>query len=129
MNVVISEGHLTKKPELQTSKNGKLFCYFSLGLARKVPKDYQGQKADFPNYVAWGKTAEYLCEYGYKGALVSVVGSLGTRSYESGGKKNYVTEVSCLQVNVLSRQEYPELPEPMEEKEEIVIDTDELPFY
>ena len=136
INTVISEGYLTRKPELKTTKNGKYFCSFTLGLNRRVPKGHKGQAADFPSYIAYEKSAEFLCQYGDKGSLVSVQGRLSTRNYDGqDGRKVYVTEVICSEVNLLKTESKApqeiEVPFPDEEpkKEEIVIDTEELPFY
>lgn len=54
----------------------------------------QDQTADFPNCVAFGKTAEFIEKYFRKGMRIGGTGRIQTRSYENrNGEKVYVTEI------------------------------------
>ena len=54
----------------------------------------QDQTADFPNCVAFGKTAEFIEKYFSKGMRIGGTGRIQTRSYENrNGEKVYVTEI------------------------------------
>jgi single-strand DNA-binding protein len=53
--------------------------------------------------VVWQQGAEYLCQYGHKGDIVGVTGSLITRTWEDkDGNKRKVVEVNCDSVELIS---------------------------
>lgn len=90
MNRVVLVGRLTKNPELKHTQSGTAVCAFTIAVNRPFSKE---QEADFINVVAWKKTAENVATFLKKGALIGVDGRIQTRSYESDGRKVYVTEV------------------------------------
>ena len=93
LNRVTLVGRLTKDAELRRTSSGKAVASFSLAVNRNF-KTGDGQDADFPSVVAWGKVAENTANYCSKGSLVSVDGRLQTRNYENNqGQKVFVTEV------------------------------------
>lgn len=131
MNKVILIGNLTKDIELQSTKTGKLVTQFSIGVRRDK------EVSDFPNCVAWGKTAELLEKYCHKGSKIAVEGSLQTSSYEKNGEKRYKTIVYVSNVEFLDSkpQEHqflePVTPTIAEEPtfdENFGIDSEDLPF-
>ena len=63
---------------------------FTVAVDRRT-KD--GQTADFPSCVAFGKTAEFIAKYFHKGMKIALDGHLQTGSYEKDGKKYYTTDV------------------------------------
>ena len=86
-------GRLTADPELKTTQSGKSVTQFSLAVERDfAPK---GEKiTDFINCVAWNGTADFITRYFTKGRMMSVTGSLQSRSYDNkDGKKVTVWEV------------------------------------
>lgn len=89
MNKVMLLGRLTRDPEVRSTTTGKVVVSFTLAVNRRT-KD---READFINCVAWEKTAELIKNYCQKGRQIAVVGRIQTRSWESEGKKNYITEV------------------------------------
>lgn len=93
MNKVILMGRLTRDPELQTTPQGTAVARFTIAVDRRFSKDGQRQ-ADFISCTAWRQQAEFLCKYFHKGSMISVVGSIQTRSWDSqDGKKQYATDV------------------------------------
>ena len=74
-NVVVISGRLTKDPELKTSQSGMSYYQFTIANSRK--KD----ESSFFNFTAFGKTAEYLCNYAKKGSYVITTGSVEQRKY------------------------------------------------
>ena len=99
MNSVTMIGRLCNEPELRRTQSGTACCSFSLAVKRPKVKD----TADFLNFVAWQQGAEYLCQYGHKGDLVGVTGSLITRSWEDkDGNKRKAVEVNCDSVELIS---------------------------
>lgn len=91
MNVVTLVGRLVRDPDVRYTDEQKAIAKFSLAIDRP-PKDGNKQ-ADFPNCVAFGKTAEILGKYCKKGKRVGVQGSLRTGSYDKDGVKHYTTDV------------------------------------
>lgn len=122
MNTVNLVGRLTRDPEIRSTANDVKVARFSLAINRI------GEGADFPNCVAFNKTAEILGSYTRKGSRIGVVGHLQTGSYEKDGAKVYTTDVIVDRVDLLdSRQdnEPPKNPEPV--FKEVTADAD-VPF-
>jgi single-strand DNA-binding protein len=93
MNKVILMGRLTRDPEMRQTQSGVNVCSFSIAVNRRFAKEGQ-QNADFINCTAWRQQAEFICKYFQKGAMISVVGNLQSRSWENQeGKKQYATDV------------------------------------
>ena len=93
MNKVILMGRLTRDPEMRQTPNGVSVCSFSIAVNRRFAKEGQ-QNADFINCTAWRQQAEFICKYFQKGAMIAVVGSLQSRSWENQeGKRQYSTDV------------------------------------
>ncbi|MDR0298290.1 MAG: single-stranded DNA-binding protein [Streptococcaceae bacterium] len=94
INNVTLVGRLTRDPELRTTGTGTAVATFSLAVNRRFKNAAGEREADFINCVIWRQGAENLAAWGKKGALVGVVGSIQTRSYDNNqGQKVYVTEV------------------------------------
>lgn len=101
MNSVNLIGRLTKDVDLRYTQSGLAVGRFSVAIDRPK-KDGQSNGADFPNCVAYGKTAENLAQYMHKGGLVGVTGHIQTGSYETkDGRKVYTTDVSVTNVQFL----------------------------
>lgn len=95
MNKVILMGRFTKDPELRysQSENSTAIARFSLAVDRRFKRQGE-QEADFPNCIAFGKTAEFISNYFHKGMKISVCGRIQTGSYTGqDGRKIYTTDV------------------------------------
>lgn len=93
MNKVILVGRMVKDAELRYLQNGTATCSFVIAVNRSYTKDGERQ-ADFPQCVAWGKTAEFISQYFNKGKEICLEGNIQTRSYETqDGSRRFVTEV------------------------------------
>lgn len=109
MNNVILTGRITKDLQLSYTQSGSPYCRFSLAVDRGMSKEKkqqaeaQGQAtADFINCVAWGKQAEYLCNYTAKGKKVLVQGSIQTGSYTNqNGQKVYTTDILTNRIEII----------------------------
>lgn len=96
MNEVIISGNITRDPEVRYSSDGdaKAMARFSVACQRQFKNKDGNYDADFPNVVAWGKTAEFIGEHFHKGDRIEVVGELRTGSYTNkDGVKVYTTDV------------------------------------
>jgi len=97
LNKVFILGNVTRDPEIRSMPNGGQVA--SLGMAtNRVWKDAQGQKredAEFHNIVAFGKLADTISRYVFKGSMILIEGRLKTSSWDdkSTGAKRYKTEI------------------------------------
>jgi len=94
MNLVISQGRFTKDPIVYGEGNDAR-VKFNLGLDRHIQRSNKNaQTADFPSYVAWGKTAETIGKYFKKGDRICITGHIATGSYISkAGQRVYTQDV------------------------------------
>lgn len=93
MNNVVLVGRLTRDPDVRYTDGGLTIARFSLAVDRRFKKD-DGPTADFPNIVAFGKTAEFIEKYFHKGMKIGLQGRIQTGSYENQeGTKVYTTDV------------------------------------
>ena len=100
MNSVVLIGRLTRDPEVRyTAETQLAVARFSLAI-----DDGYGEKkrTNFPNIVAFGKTAESCEKFISKGKLVCVQGKIQTGSYKNKeGVTVYTTDVVADRVEFL----------------------------
>lgn len=80
----IIAGNVVRDPEMRTTASGSQVCSFALAVNRSF-KDSSGNQQDQVSYldcVAWGKSAEIICQYTHKGSSLLVSGRLEQRSWE-----------------------------------------------
>ena len=88
LNVVAIIGRMVKDPELKTTNSGKSVCSFRIANDSGY-KDASGQsQTNWLDVTAWGKTAEFVCKYFPKGALIAIDGRLQTRQYQDKNGNN-----------------------------------------
>lgn len=80
MNTAIIMGRLTADPELRSTQSGMSVCRFTVAVDRYV-KDAEKQ-TDFIPCVSFGKTAETVSKYFFKGLKILVSGNIKTGSYQ-----------------------------------------------
>lgn len=89
LNRCIIMGRLTRDPELRRTQSGKAVTSVTMA----VDRDFKGQngekETDFIDIVAWGNTAEFLCNYFSKGRMAVAEGRLQIRDWtdKDGGKR------------------------------------------
>ncbi len=93
----IVAGNVTRDPEMRTTTSGAQVCSFAIAVNRTF-KDSSGNQQDQVSYidcVAWGKSAEIICQYIHKGSSLLVSGRLEQRSWEdkTSGQRRSRTEV------------------------------------
>lgn len=99
MNSCNFVGRLCNDPELRRTQDGTAVCSYSLAVKRPMVKD----TTDFIDIVSWRQSAEYLCQYGHKGDVVAVTGTLQPRSWtDKEGNKRKTFEVITTSVELLS---------------------------
>ena len=98
MNSVNLTGRLTRDPEVRCTDGGTSIARFSVAVDRKFTQE-NGPKADFPNCVAFGKTAEFIEKWFAKGMKIEITGRIQTGSYKNqDGNTVYTTDVVAEQV-------------------------------
>lgn len=90
MNKCVLIGNLTKDIDLKfQAGSGLAIGKFSLAVARQKKGE-----ADFINCIAFGKTAETMSQYLFKGSKVAIEGHIQTGNYTNKeGHKVYTTDV------------------------------------
>ena len=100
MNKTLLIGRATKDPDIRYTQNEQpmTIARFNLAVDRRFKKEGE-QSADFISCVAFGKTAEFIEKYVFKGTKIAVEGRIQTGSYTNNdGNKVYTTDVVVEQV-------------------------------
>lgn len=123
-------GRITSDLELRKTPAGKSACSFTLACDKPNKKQLESEgkpSADFIRMVAWGKTAELLCQYCGKGTQLFVDGDIVAGSYvDNNGKTQFTTEVNVREVKFLSQGKN---NKPTDEAVPLeLINNDDLPF-
>ncbi len=106
MNKVTLIGRLTKDPEVRYSAGSQTaVARFSIAIDRGKKANGEDGGTDFPNIVAFGKTAELVEKYVSKGQQIAVEGRIQTGSYERDGVKHYTTDIVAERVEFLGKKE------------------------
>lgn len=147
MNKIILLGRLTKNPEIKYSQTNTIkIGYFTIAVNRKYVKPGEERQTDFINIVTYAKLAEFAEKYLKQGIQICICGRLQTRNWEDkNGQKHYVAEViaedidfadslkkqqadeNVLYSNTTSNGDNPQTKN-LEDTEEIILDSDDLPF-
>lgn len=99
LNKVMLIGRLGKNPEVRSFNDGSKVVNFPLATERFVQG---GDKAtDWHRIVAYGKIAEAIASYCFKGSLIYLEGRLQTREFTTDKGKQYVTEVVVFNLQFL----------------------------
>lgn len=110
MNQVILMGRLVRDPK---TNEARTVASFTVAVDRMKKDD----GADFINCKAFGKTAENVMKYWFKGKPIAITGRIQTGSYEGrDGKTVYTTDVICdrcefVPADKMQKKEDPEYPD------------------
>ena len=106
MNHVSIVGRMCAEPEVRYTQGDNALCIASFTVALDRRNRNAEQTADFPNCVAFGKTAEFIEKYFHKGMRIGGTGRIQTRNYDGrDGKKVYVTEIVLEQVEFVESKQ------------------------
>ena len=129
LNRIILMGRLAADPELRATNSGVSVVSFRIGVAR----DYDREKTDWINIVAWRQTAEFVKNYFVKGGMIALEGSLQSRQYQDrDGNNRTAYEVQADHVWFVESKsakaaEKPDVEPDLSDYEEIE-DNGDLPF-
>lgn len=124
MNLAILTGRLTKDPEVREN-----VTRFSIAVDRRFKRDGE-PTADFFNCVAFGKTADFVAKYFFKGKRIGLTGRIENGSYTNkDGHKVSTTSIIAESVEFVDDKPKDEPKE--EEREWLPVPEgvqEELPF-
>ena len=90
LNSITIMGRITKDIELRYTPSGTPVTNFTVA----VNRDYEKDKTDFIDCVAWRDKAEFAAKYFGKGRMVAVIGSLQMRDWtDKDGNKRKSAEI------------------------------------
>ena len=93
MNKIILIGRLTDNPEVKV-KGDTQFAKFSMAVDKRFKKENE-PTADFFNCVVFGKRAEVVNQYFFKGSKIAIVGEMHSSRYtDKDGNKRTSWEVT-----------------------------------
>lgn len=100
LNVIAVMGRLVADPELRQTQTGKAVARFRIACDRGR-RDANGQsQADFFDVVAWERSAEFVCKYFQKGALIVIDGRLQSSQYrDKNGNNRTAFEIIANNIN------------------------------
>lgn len=88
MNNICITGRLTSDPVLRNTPTGTAVASYRVAVDRAYAREGQ-TKTDFIQVAAFGKPAEFVCNYFHKGQMIAVTGELHIDEYttQSGEKR------------------------------------------
>ncbi|MBU2854561.1 single-stranded DNA-binding protein [Acidithiobacillus ferriphilus] len=107
LNRVELIARLGKDPEIRYTTEGKCIANLSAATSESY-KDKDGDKKELTEWhrvVAFGRLAEIIGEYCYKGQLVYIAGKIRTRKWEKDGTDHYTTEIVANEMKMLSKKD------------------------
>ncbi len=106
MNSVVLIGRLARDPEVRYSANQNAVASFTLAVDRSFARSGEERGADFIRCVAFGKQAEFVERYFYKGKLMALQGRIQTGSYQNkDGQTVYTRDVVADRVEFVGPKE------------------------
>lgn len=89
LNSCVFMGRLTSDPEIRHTNSGTPVTSFTIACDRDYTRQGEDRQTDFIDVTAWGKTAEFACNYFRKGMLVAVEGRLESSKWvdKAGNKR------------------------------------------
>jgi len=103
-NRVVLVGWLGKEPEIKDAKGHKILR-ISVATSDNY-KDQNGQwvnNTDWHNLTLWNKQAEYVAKFGFKGAIVMVIGMNKTKKWtDQNGTEIYDYHIQTTSIKVLN---------------------------
>lgn len=128
LNRCIIMGRMTYDPELRHTQAGKSVTSITLAVDRDFKGKNGEKETDFIDIVAWGNTAEFLCNYFSKGRMAVAEGRLQIRDWtDKDGGKRRSAEIVAERVYFADskRDQETTAPQAFEELDE---DDGDLPF-
>lgn len=109
INKVVLVGNLTRDPDFTKTQSGISRARFTVAVNRRYG---QNEEVAYISCVAWRQSADFISQYGRKGATVGVEGHITTGSYDdkTTGKKVYTTDVTVDNVQLIGSRSTSDAP-------------------
>ena len=118
VNECIVLGRVGKDPEIKQFDGGSK-ASFSVATTERGYTTKNGvavpEKTEWHNIVCWKGLATIVEKYVKKGDLIYIEGKITTRSWESDGKKHYMTEIVADNIELLGNKSEKVEKDPFEE--------------
>lgn len=125
MQKMIATGILTRDPELTITESGTSMCKFPLAV-NSVWKSDGEVHTTFFNTVMWGRLAEHVAKYCFKGSKIMVVGTISINYYDDAeGVRRSSTSLVASEVEFLRPSESEKKENPLKAFD---IENDDIPF-
>ena len=131
LNRVLLIGNLGADPDLSYTPNATAKATMRLATHETwTNKDgTKGERTEWHRIIAWGRLAEVMGEYAYKGRQLFVEGRLQTRSWEDkDGNKRWTTEIVATNIQLLGAPKSTEKADPEEVEHPVPEPDDDMPF-
>ena len=130
LNNIVIMGRLTRDPELRRTSSGVAVASFTLACERDFAPQGGEKETDFIDCVIFGKFADTVATYFFKGSAAIVTGRLQIRNWEDkDGNKRRSAEILADHVYFgEGKKDRAETYEPQGEFNEITDDDPDLPF-
>ena len=100
LNKAILMGRLVRDPEKRHTQGNTAVAVFTLAIDRDRADQSGQRQTDFIDCVAWGRMADFVCQWFSKGMMAIVVGRIQSRGWEDkNGNKRTSIEVHCAEVS------------------------------
>ncbi len=99
LNHVLVQGRLTADPEIRTTTEGTSYTRFSVATERPRRKGAEEKETDFFSCIAWGKTAEIICEWYHKGDMMIIAGVLRNHKWIKDDETRISTQIVVREVH------------------------------
>ena len=96
MNVIFLSGNTGGDPVHSYTASGKLVVKFSFAVNRV----YGEKEPDWFNIECWGKLAQTMKQYGFKGQELLIRGQVKTENYEKDGDTKYYSKVIAHEIDI-----------------------------
>lgn len=104
MNKLILTGRLVRDCEISNTEFSTSYLRNSLAVKKNFKNKDGEYETDFYNFVAFGKTADYISNYCYKGDLVLLNGRLSmSKITDENQKRINVIDVICEEIEILGK--------------------------
>lgn len=99
-------GNVGNDPEIKNLDGGKKVATISMA-TKEVYVDMKGERTENTQWhkvTAWGKTADIIEKYVFKGNKIAVEGKLSYKTYDDkNGVKQYVTEITVSELQLFGK--------------------------
>ena len=129
LNKAILMGRLVRDPEKRYTQGNTAVAVFTLAIDRDRKDQSGNRQTDCIDCVAWGKQADFVCEWFTKGMMAVVCGRVQSRNWQDkNGNKRTSIEVNCEEISFGETKKSREQGGAGSDNFEELGDDDDVPF-